>query len=172
MRTRLLFAALSALSLASCGGGSTPADLINEGHRALSSGDASEALAKYDGALAELQPSDPRYVEAKIGALRAQAYGDPKDAEKRPKADAAVVGFLALAKADPVPASEYRMFVTDLANAGAYQAAIDVLEAGNSKYPDDPKWKALQAKLVKAADAAGDSGAMDRMKGLGYVGND
>jgi hypothetical protein len=168
-RLSLLAAPLLLLALSACGGGD-PAELAEQGYRALGSGDAPTALAKFEAALKGMDPADERYLETRLGALRARAYGDDRTKEEKPRASAAVVDFLALG--GRLRAEDYRVFVTDLASAGAFMPAVDVLKAGQTAYPEDPKWESLIQRVGDAAKVAGAGAALSSLKGLGYIGGD
>lgn len=158
----LLAALLAVLSLTACGGGD-PAALIDEGYRALGSGDHAGALAKFEKALADLDPAAPRYVEAKIGEARAMVHSD---------ASTATQDFLALAKAHAVGVEHYRSIVVDLTGVKAFAEATGVLEAGKQAHPEYANWQELLQMVGDRAKSAGDTKTLDKLRGLGYIGDE
>jgi hypothetical protein len=174
-----LLASLLVLA-ASCGGSSDPGTSVEAGYNALNSGDHSAALSDFDAALAEIPATDPRYLEAKLGQLRAQCYVDPAKA----KAD-----FLSLAGSSSLQAKDYRMIVTDLVTSATNKAksgnaadtdvakatitsAVGILQAGADAFPQDDKWAVLIKKVGDKASSLGASDALAGLSGLGYVGGD
>ncbi len=168
------------LGATSCGPSADAGSSVDAGYDALSSGDHSSALADFDSALAGMQASDARYLEAKVGQLRAQCYVDPTKA----KAD-----LLALGSSSGLKARDYRMIVTDLVTAATARAkggndadteaakktitsAVEILQAGAKAFPDDPKWAVLITKVGDKAASLGASAALEGLSGLGYVGGD
>lgn len=148
---------LATLALPSCGGGNPQ----EAGKIALQKGDWEEAQEKLGEALAKMQPSAPDYLETKLGELRARAHLD---------APAAQSDFMTLAKGSSLGVENYRMMVDEFTTAGAFPEAIDLLKAGKEAHPDYPKWQDLIQRVGKQAEKAGDQGALDALKGLGYIG--
>jgi len=170
-----LLATTLLLLIASCGG-STPADSVNAGFTSLNEGSHSEALGSFNAALAGMETSDPKFTEAKVGQIRAQSYIDPAKA----KAD-----LLGLDKASGVTAKDYNQIVTDFvasATAGASKDekaaqntigyAVEILTSGKQSFPEYTKWDGLIKRAGDTAKSLGAAGALDSLKGLGYVGGD
>jgi hypothetical protein len=173
----LLAASLLLLS-ASCGG-SDPDALISEGSASLSK-DPKAALACFDEALGQIDSSHARFVEAKLGQLKAQSYTDPK---------AAKAGFLAFAGESKLETVHYQHQVDALYNAAKQQAetgakedveaagetiglAIAVLVAGKETFPGVEKFDLLIDLVGKKGEEFGTSDdAMKLLEGLGYVGD-
>ena len=166
MRTLPLLLLLPALALASCGGGSDPKDLYSEGQTALSSGDYSTAVARFDAAVAALeaagQADSTLYVDAAIGGIEARIRTAP---------DQARTDFLELAKARPadLEPKDYSYVGNKFAAASRYLDAVEVLDAGMKAHAESPELHQLQVAIQEAATKAGDQAALDKMKGLGYL---
>lgn len=180
MRLRPSLLASLLVLAASCGSSSDPGASVEAGYNALNSGDPGAALSDFDAALAEIPASDPRFLEAKLGQLRAQCYVDPAKA----KAD-----FLGLASSSGLQAKDYRMVVTDLVTSATNKAktgnaadtdsakatitsAVEILQAGKDAYPQDDKWEVLIKKVGDKASSLGAADALAGLSGLGYVGGD
>lgn len=159
-RLLALLAALS-LSLAACSG-SDPAQLTQEAYADLGRSDYSGALAKFQSALKELQPSDPKYVEAKLGEIEAWCYVDAPKAKDE---------FLAYAKAAPdkVTPGDYKKVASNLTSAHKFDPAIAVLTAGRERYPKDESVYKLGETIKAEASKAGDESALKALRGLGYL---
>ena len=150
------------LTLAACGGGD-PAEHTDQGYAALNSGDAETALDHFAAALGALGPTDPGYERARMGEIEAKI---------RLRPDAAAQSFLAYATEQPsqVDAGDYHKVGVQLSERSALSDAVVVLDAGLKRFPDDPKLAEAMEKTTAAAQKAGDSGALDKLRGLGYVG--
>jgi len=168
MRTLPLIAAslatlcLALFALNGCGK-PDPGELTDAGHSALGSGDYRAAYDKFDAALKAFEPSDPRALEAELGRCRAQAHLEPEAAKAR---------FLELSATTRLQEMDYNQIVSELKSAGERKAAIEVLAAGITKFPETTNLVALRDKIGAEAEAAGDTDALDDLKGLGYVGDD
>jgi len=151
-----------ALPLSSCGGGSDPAAQTTAGHSALGSGDHAAALADFEGALSAIgsDTAHPQYMRATMGAIEANATLDP---------DRAVADFKALAAKTEVPDRDYSKVGGWLAAAKNYGQAIDVLDAGMKKFEGSETLVKLTEKIKTEAEKAGDSDALAKMRGLGYL---
>lgn len=135
---------------------------MDKGYDALNSADYTGALSEFDSALAELESSAPRFVEAKIGYYRAQAHAD---------AEAAKQGFLSFANECAIRSEDYRTLVVDLTMAGAFAEATEVLKAGQDAHPEYEKWQELIDKVGDKAKGAGDEKTLKILEGMGYVGD-
>ena len=125
--------------------------------------DAQTALGYFAEALGALQPSDPGYERARMGEI---------DAKIRLTPSAATQSFLAYAQEQPdqVDAGDYHKVGVQLSERSAFTDAVVVLDAGLKRFPDDPKLTEAMDRTSAAAQEAGDSSALDKLKGLGYVG--
>lgn len=163
MRSKILLLALAlTLTATSCGGSSDPVSLTSAGAQALNSSHHREALSKFEAALEQMDEGHTHYLKAKLGAIEARIYVD---------ADAAKAEFLALALAlpDRIGAKDYRAIGGRMTDAKKYSQAIDILDAGIKAFPEDDKMKPYMDAVTKAAQADGDSGALDKLAGLGYL---
>jgi hypothetical protein len=161
----LLPTLLALLPLAAACGGSDPVQLTDEGVQALNAGDASGALAKLDQALAKLPEGDPDWQRAAIERLRALARVDPA----RASSETATLGRV---HPQALEAADYETVAGELRARRAYLEATEVLELGIAQHPESPKLQALVKQIGDEAQSAGDtSGALDKLKGLGYAGD-
>jgi len=145
---------------------SDPRTLVDEGSKALNSGQYAEAAKSYEKALAAIgeDSKNPDWKRAKLGLFKAQAHVDPAKARD---------GFLQFAAAAPstVKDDDYNLIASELGAAKNLKEAIAVLEAGTKAYPESVHLDALGEDLAKRAQESGDEGALDSLKGLGYVGD-
>jgi hypothetical protein len=58
-----------------------------------------------------------------------------------------------------------------LTDKKALKDAVFVLDAGLKRFEGDAKLKEAMDKTKLAAESSGDAGALDALKGLGYVGD-
>jgi hypothetical protein len=156
MRTfhSLLLALL--LPLGACGGAS--GDPKEAGYQALQSGDYAAAAADFEKALAARSPSDADYVEVAVVHCQALAHVDPAKTKTT---------FLALG--DQVTDKDYSSVVVELVDVKEFQVAIDILEAGVTRFPESPKMELIKDKVVKASLETGDPALLAKLKGLGYL---
>lgn len=169
MRTSLAIALALALStLASCSGSSDPAALNEKGYTALNERSYEAAHAHFVAALEAIDAQNPLYLQAKLGACRAQAHIEPAAAKQ---------AFLALASArqSDIRLSDYTMMVGELKVAGeeGLDAAIDLCDAGRSAFPEkEAEIVSMMQDLQKLAASSGNTKAANKIKNLGYVGED
>ncbi len=163
MRPRTLLLLLPLLAPA-CG----PADpraLTDAGASALASGDSPKARDCFEQALAELKPGDPEYVRASLGLFQALVRGEPVQARDK---------FLAFAKAQAASVNEghYGAMVGEFLRRDRTAEAIDVMDAGVKAFPNSEVMLAIQKRVEEQARTAKDPAALQKMKGLGYIGGD
>ena len=160
----LLLAAL--LLVPACGGSSDPASLTDSGYKALAIGDYGAAAGDFEQALEAIgvDATHASFGRAKIGAIEAYSQTDAARARSE---------FLAFAESHPdqLTDRDYNRIAGRLGDAGNLEEAIALLEAGKAAYPESTHLDALGARLVEQASQSGDSGALDALKGLGYVGD-
>lgn len=160
-----LIAAL-ALSLSACGGASDPKALNEEGSMALGSGKYADAAKSYEKALAALgtDTASPEWKRAKMGWIQAETRIDAAQAKAE---------FLKYAKENPtqVTDADYSLVASKLGDAEKFEEATELLAAGQVVYPKSTQLDALGKDLANRAKASGASGALDKLKGLGYVGD-
>lgn len=163
MRPLSLAALLLALALLACGGGD-PGKLTDEGVQALNAGKPAEALAKLDQALAGLQPATPEWHRATVERLRALAASEPARAASESER---------IAREHPaaLEAQDFETIARALQAKRAFAEATAVLQVGIQQHPESPKLAALVQEIGDAAASAGDSKALDALRGLGYAGD-
>lgn len=151
------------LPLGACGGDS-PKQLTDMGVSALAGGQAREAQGRFEEALQGLKPSDPDFTRATLGRVQALARLQPPSARD---------AFLKFAKENSslVQEGDYGMVVSELLRAGASMEAIDVMDAGMKAYPQSAQMKAVQQQVTEAAKKSADPAGLNKLKGLGYVGD-
>ena len=100
---------------------------------------------------------------AKLGLAEARIQSDPAGAKE---------AFLALAREKPeaIQDKEFHSFASKLGDANHLAEATEILTAGIAAFPESPNLVALRDALGDRAKASGDEGALDALKGLGYVG--
>jgi len=153
------------LALTSCGGGSTdPKALTDEGQTALKSAAYEDAAAKFQAALDAMggDATNPNYARARMGHVQATLRTD---------AAAAKDEFLAYAKANPssVTPDDFSQIGRDFASAKKFSEAIDILDAGMKMHAESPVLVKLAKLIQSEAEKAGDSAALGKMAGLGYI---
>ena len=134
---RMLFSlALLSCALASCEE-PEPAELARRADEALRAGDYRGALRRYERAFARLDASAPEYLDARLGAIEAMIPIDAKRAKDE---------FLRLADEQPaaIEAKHYCNVGGRLADAGAWEPAIEVIDAGLKRFEmNEPKLEQL-----------------------------
>jgi len=159
MRSICLLAAL----LAACGGKSA-IDYHTEARAALDAGRHAEAVALADEALAREDvradaPAAWRLEQVRLEALARSGEGAWVATE---------LERLAAAYPKQVGASLYRSLADKAKEAGDTSGAIDVLTAGDQRFPEE------HASFVEAIEALQATGSLDpaqvqRLKALGYL---
>jgi tetratricopeptide (TPR) repeat protein len=150
----------------SCGGPSDPRALNDEGSKALSSEQYEQAAESYEKALAAMgsDTGSAEWKRAKLGLVQARTRTDASRAKTE---------FLEFAQGSPskVTDSDYNLIASKFGDAGKFAEAIAILEVGKKAFPESPHLDALGKDLFNRAKASGDEGALDKLKGLGYVGD-
>jgi hypothetical protein len=162
---RLPYLCLSVCLVLPACGTSDPRALTDEGASALASGDAKGAQASFEKALSVLKPSDPDFARASMGRFQALVRSEPALARD---------GFLAYAKAQGAAVTEgdYGTLVAEFLRREHTVEAIDVMDAGVKAFPKSEAMVAIRKKVEEQARTAKDPAAMQKMKGLGYIGGD
>lgn len=168
MRLPSLVLALLPVLAAGCGGSSDPAELSSSGTKALAAGDFAGARADFDAAVAAIgnDPANPDFKRAKLGAIEARTKDAP---------DEAVRMFLELAKAHPesIDDGEFNRIASRLGAEGHFTEAIELVKAGQERYPESPHLAKLVQTLGDKAKASGaGNDVLENLKGLGYAGGD
>jgi major membrane immunogen (membrane-anchored lipoprotein) len=166
MATPRNLAALSLILLAACSS-SDPKLLTDEGQQALGRGDAAAALESFDQARAHMTPQSADYLRASMGRFRALARLDKTGKMAKDE-------FLAFQKAQAgrVQDVDFKTVVDALLAVQRVQPAAELVEAGKQAFPDSAVMKQLVVAVGNAAKQAKNGEAMDRMRGIGYVGDD
>jgi hypothetical protein len=135
--------------------------LTDKGMTALNSGDYAGAVESFEKAVGQLEAGSPEYMRAKAGEIEALIHVDAERAKTQ---------MLALGpKADE---NMYTAVASKMCSAKRNQEAVAVLDAGIKLYPESPQLKAQMDKVIAEAQKQGDAGALDSLKGLGYLGGD
>jgi hypothetical protein len=148
--------------------GCSPADphaRTERGASALAAGDAKTAREEFEGALAGLHPGDPDYARASMGRFQALVRLD---------ADLARDQFLKYAQEPASKAGEgdYVALVGEFLRREKTVQAIDVMDAGVKAFPKSEALLAIRKKVEEQARSTSDPAALQKMKGLGYIGGD
>lgn len=143
--------------LAACGGSSNPK---GDAFAALNSGRSADAVGYFDQALEGMDEADGSYLELALGKCAALASTD---------AVAARDLFLTTATSHELTVRDYSQIVSRLVEAKAFDPAIDILAQGKEAFPGEEKVDKMAAIVLSASQKAGDTSAMDRLKGLGYL---
>jgi hypothetical protein len=138
---RILAAAALGLVLAACKQAS-PDELIARGNKALGSGDSETALEKFDQAIAALAPLDPKYVDAKFGAISAMVADKPRRAFEDLKQ-------LADTHPQQVGAKQFLYIGDRLVSAKHYWRAVEVIHEGIQRFPSDAAVLELVIKRIE-----------------------
>jgi tetratricopeptide (TPR) repeat protein len=162
MQTALATIILAAV-VAGCGGKSA-ADYQSDARRALDAGDTTKAIAVVDEALAKDPVRQDAAAVWRLEQVRLEALAK---AGKGPDVKAALER-LAGTNPQQVNASLYRSLADRVKTAGDTPGAIDILTAGDQRFP------AEHASFVEAIDALKSAGAIDpeqieKLKKLGYL---
>lgn len=156
------FLLLPLVALPSCGGAADAKTLTDDGMSALNSGDHDDAATKFAAALEALadDTANVQYARAKMGHIEATIRSD---------AAAAKDEFLAYAASNEATPDDYSAIGRKFASAGKFSEAIDILDAGMKKFEGSDVLNKLVDNIKTAAEKAGDSGALSKMAGLGYL---
>lgn len=161
--------AVLALALIPCGvaacSSSDPKVLTAEAGQALAAGDAEGAVAKYERAIERLDTKSPEFLRASMGRFQALARTEPTRAAREFKAFQA-------AQASRVQDADFKTVIDELLARDSLTQATDVLEVAQRSFPDSPVVTQLVQRVGDAAKKRGDSDAMRRLGGMGYVGKD
>ena len=164
MRTALRFALILPLLAASCGGGSDPKALTDQGYAALKTNQHAAALEDFQAALDAIgsDTAHAQFKRASLGAVEAQIGVDAEKAKTE---------FLALASAHPSKFGDrdYSLIGGKLASAQEFMAAIAVLDAGMKAHDESPVLQGLVDSIKTAAEKAGSTDALDELASLGYL---
>jgi Tfp pilus assembly protein PilF len=157
-------------SLAACGGSADAGggkvntekgvELTDKGMTALHSGDPRKALESLEKALGQLEPGTPEYMRAKAGEIEALIQVDAARAKSQ-----------LLALGPSADADLYATVGNKMCAAGKLTEATEVLDAGIKLYSESPELILLKEKVIAEAQKSGDPAALEKLKGLGYIGD-
>jgi tetratricopeptide (TPR) repeat protein len=147
-----------ALLLAACG--QSARDALDQARKELSETRYSEAIAAADAGLARKpDPITSWGLEIVKAEALARAGKGPETVAQLEK--------LAAGWPDNLGAAQYAASADQLRGAGQGAVAIEVLDLGLKRFPDDPN---LRAQIEQAKQASGpDSEEMERLRSLGYL---
>ncbi len=159
---RRLFA-IPLVLVAACGGSDSKA-LTSAGLAALGKGDAQTALSKFDTALAGMDRMDKNYVRAALGRCEALASLDGARATR---------SFLELAATVPekVGEADFSRVCWALLKNGDRLHAMDVMKAGETRFPDSANMKATSTAVVAATQREGKPAELQKLDSFGYTGS-
>lgn len=159
MRTTLALLAL-ALPLFACNG--AVSDPVQAAEAAIQAGDEAKAAKLLQAHVAGLDKSSGAYREAVLLLCTALAKDRPNEAKDT---------FMALVEVQPatVTAKDYKEVQSYIQAHGHYSEAIDVMDAGLKRWPDDKTMLEVKDVLIAAIMSAGDKEATEKMRGLGYM---
>ncbi len=146
------------LALAACS--ASPRESLDEARQALAESRYADAVAAADAGLGGTADDVTVWgLElVKLEALARAGRGDETLAQLQ---------LLAAARPEQIPASQYTATAGQLRAAEQAVAAIQVLDLGLQRFPDEPTLVAL-IEEAKAAPAPG-SDELEMLKSLGYV---
>jgi hypothetical protein len=155
---------LLALLLSACGD-PDPKALTDQGSAQLGAGDAAGALTSFSAALDAMPATHPDRLRAELGRCQALARQDPALAKSE---------FLALSKARPgkIQEQDYGAIVRELIQKGSVVEAIEVMDAGMKAFPESPRMAVVRDQVLEASKKQKDPAALQKLKGLGYAGDE
>ncbi|MEO0660939.1 MAG: hypothetical protein AAFZ87_05335 [Planctomycetota bacterium] len=153
---RLALAPALLAALAACGGGAADASA----DELIQAGKFDEAVALIEKQRETVEKGSEAEKELVLLTVDATADEQPELAKK---------AFLEFAEAAPdaVSAKDFEYAVSQLRTYRKYVEAIEVMDKGMKRWPEDPVMTELLSFLQ--ADAEKDDGAAAALKGLGYT---
>ncbi|MBT3222264.1 MAG: hypothetical protein HN348_24595 [Proteobacteria bacterium] len=145
--------------LAACGG-ATAEDHLKKAEDQLSSGAFDKAAAAAADGLATNPGKETIKWRLEFAQLEAQARGGDATAAS------ATLERLAGADGTKIKGSHYVSTADQLKGAGQAAAAIELLDKGVKRFPDD----ADIAKAIDQAKSSGEADELEALKSLGYLG--
>ena len=152
-------ACLLLMALLAAGCGSSAHDHLAAARQGLADAAYADALAAAEAGLAAAPDAATAWgLElVKLESLARAGHGEAARAQ---------LNALAAAHPDRMPVTQYSATAHQLRAAGAKPEAIQVLDAGIQRFPDD----AMLVRLIGAADSEGmESAELDMLRSLGYV---
>ena len=162
MPLRCLLVAGSIFLLACGGGGESPRETLAEARKALAEGRYPDVLQAADQALAGGGADEVTAWGLELVKLEALARSGDGDATL------AQLAKLATERPTNMGANQYAATADQLRAAGAGPFAIQALDAGLQRFPDDGE---LKGQIEAAKQAATDPGSdeLEMLRSLGYV---
>ncbi len=152
--------ALTQLALVGCNGGGSGADA--DIAALVQTGDYSGAISAAEAQLPGVEQGSEAHKDLILNYTAALAESDAKKARDQ---------FLSFAKAHEglVGPSDYKYVVSQLRTYESFIEAIDVMDAGKKRWPEDTSLDQMVAALKQDIETSGDTAAAAKMKGLGYM---
>lgn len=148
------------VSIASCG----TSDPREAGLDALQRGRYFAAAEHLEDAIARTEPGTEQHLELAVARCRALANTDA------PACQDEFLGVVATSAS--VTSKDFSMVADALVRANNYVEAIQILDAGVGKFPDDAAMEQQKASVVKESSRAADPEAIKKLRSLGYLGDD
>jgi hypothetical protein len=161
MPTRTVLAACLTVLIASCGAD----DPKEAGLDALQRGRYIAAADHLQTAIGAVEAGSEEHLELAVARCQALANSDAPACQRE---------FLGLATSSSglVTAKDFSMVVNALIDARNYVPAIDIMDAGIKKFPDDATMVELRTNLITESKKAADPAAIRALESLGYLGGD
>lgn len=140
-------------------------DPYTDGQAALGRGDHAAALTSFEKALSASKPEDAAWLAAKQGQIAALAKVDPARAQSEA---IALVG----SHKDALGVTGARVLAGSLLEGQAYQAAFEFLKATVAPWPVSEQLDAMYGYAEEKALAGASSDELEKLRGLGYIGDD
>ena len=147
------------LAAALCGCGKTASEQLVDARRALADADYPEAVADADAGLRGT-PGAKTLWGLELVKLEAQARAGRGEEAKSQLAK------LADLYPDRIPATQYSATAYQLQSAGQGTAAIEVLDMGAQRYPDDP---AIERLIEASRSGEVTPAELEALRTLGYI---
>jgi hypothetical protein len=148
------------LALSACA--ETARESLDQSRQALAESRYADAIADADAGLADVTDEVTAWgLElVKLEALARDGQGDETLAQ---------IEALASARPQNMPAAQYSATADQLKSAGQGVAAIQLLDLGLKRFPEDATLTALIEEAKAAPDA--DSDELEMLRSLGYIGD-
>ncbi|MEM1044157.1 MAG: hypothetical protein AAF726_13510 [Planctomycetota bacterium] len=160
MRLSTALLPLSLLSLAACGGNSSAADVdIAE---LVQTGKFEAAVSAAEAQMATIEKGTEAHKDLVLNYASALAESDSEKARNE------FLGF-ATEHTDLVTPKDFKFVVSQLRTHDQYLHAIDVMDAGKKRWPNDAEMDKTVEALKQDIAASGNSAAAAKMAGLGYM---
>ncbi|QDV05368.1 hypothetical protein Poly30_08650 [Planctomycetes bacterium Poly30] len=144
-------------TLSACGG-----DAAADPMALIQKGDYAAAIAAIEPQLKTVEKGTDAHKDLVIGyteALSAENPGKAKDFFLKTMTE----------QKDFIDPADVKYVVNRMAKQGHLSEAIDVMDRGKKTWPEDETIVVVLGELQKAVESSGDKGALDKLKGLGYL---